>query len=415
MVGDVGEASRPSSAGSTSRQASGSKVSETCASGGHGERRPRAAHPGEAGAVMRPDLRRPPAGPRDVHVVALPAAAPVPRPRPSARPCCVRGPGRAGGSSRPFAEYDDAEASRWLAACLEAAHAGPPAPLRDTRRGQRHRARPSRPTTSRPSWRASPAARRPRSRSPSRGRRSPTTSTGSPRCGTRSAPAVAVRVDANGAWDVEQAARRAHRPRLSTRLRLRRAARRRGGRPRPAAGPAGRRRRGRRARRRRVGPPGRGPARGRAGRRRRRRRGQGRAPGRRPAPAGGRRRSCASGTASTLTVSLGPRHLRRAVSAGSPPRRRCPGTGARRGPGHRGAARRATSRPPPCCRSTATSPSGPVVPDPDLLARHAAGARSGRRGGGTGWSAATRCCGTARYGARATRATVQAQPRQERA
>lgn len=41
----------------------------------------------------------------------------------------------------PFVEYDDAEASTWLAAAIDFAWTEQPAPLRDPDPGERHRAR----------------------------------------------------------------------------------------------------------------------------------------------------------------------------------------------------------------------------------------------------------------------------------
>ena len=67
--------------------------------------------------------------PGAVHVVALPLAVRF-RGLVVREALLVQGP-VGWGEFSPFAEYDDHEASRWLAACLEASHLGHPAPLRD--------------------------------------------------------------------------------------------------------------------------------------------------------------------------------------------------------------------------------------------------------------------------------------------
>ena len=102
------------------------------------------------------------------------------------------------GEFGPFLEYDAAEASRWLAAAVEAAWVGWPEPLRDSRAGQRDGARGRRRAAWPRCWRGSPGAPRPRSRWPSAASRWPTTSPGSPPCATCWAPSARVRVDANG-------------------------------------------------------------------------------------------------------------------------------------------------------------------------------------------------------------------------
>ena len=68
--------------------------------------------------------------PGDVHVVALPLVVRF-RGLVVREALLVRGP-VGWGEFAPFVEYDDHEASRWLAACLEASHRGHPVPLRDT-------------------------------------------------------------------------------------------------------------------------------------------------------------------------------------------------------------------------------------------------------------------------------------------
>jgi len=66
---------------------------------------------------------------RDAHVVRLPMRMRF-RGLLEREPLLLRGP--AGwGEFGPFVEYDDAEAARWLAAAVEAAWAGSPAPVRD--------------------------------------------------------------------------------------------------------------------------------------------------------------------------------------------------------------------------------------------------------------------------------------------
>lgn len=74
-----------------------------------------------------PDLPDLP-GPERVHVVSLPMRTRF-RGVTAREVLLVDGPAGWGEFS-PFVEYDDHEASRWLAACLEAAHHGWPAPLR---------------------------------------------------------------------------------------------------------------------------------------------------------------------------------------------------------------------------------------------------------------------------------------------
>ena len=194
--------------------------------------------------------------------------------------------------------------------------------------------------------------------------RSPTTSRGSRRSATRWAPAGAVRVDANGAWDVDTAVD--GRPRARPRRRragVRRAALRHDRRARGGP-PAG----GRADRRRRVDPPGRRPA---AGRRRRRR-------GRRGAQvhAAGRGRAGAAGGRGGRAA------VRRVVRAGDERRaggraragRGAAGAGVRLRAGHAGAARRRprARTPSACARSTAgcPSPALPRRPDPALLDAH---------------------------------------------
>uniref|UniRef100_UPI0030EE4A15 o-succinylbenzoate synthase n=1 Tax=Aquipuribacter hungaricus TaxID=545624 RepID=UPI0030EE4A15 len=74
---------------------------------------------------MAPDLPLP----SQVHVVALPMARRF-RGIDVREAVLVDGPAGWGEFS-PFEGYDDAESSRWLAACLEAAYLGPPRPLRE--------------------------------------------------------------------------------------------------------------------------------------------------------------------------------------------------------------------------------------------------------------------------------------------
>lgn len=65
----------------------------------------------------------------EVHVVAIPMAVPF-RGVTTREALLLRGPAGWGEFS-PFLEYDDPEAARWLAAALEAARTGWPAPVRD--------------------------------------------------------------------------------------------------------------------------------------------------------------------------------------------------------------------------------------------------------------------------------------------
>ena len=65
----------------------------------------------------------------EVHVVSIPMVVPF-RGVTHREALLLRGPAGWGEFS-PFLEYDDAEASRWLAAALEAATTGWPAPVRD--------------------------------------------------------------------------------------------------------------------------------------------------------------------------------------------------------------------------------------------------------------------------------------------
>lgn len=67
-------------------------------------------------------------GPDQVHVVALPLRTRF-RGLVVREALLVEGPAGWGEFS-PFVEYDDAEAARWLSACLEAAHDGHPSPVR---------------------------------------------------------------------------------------------------------------------------------------------------------------------------------------------------------------------------------------------------------------------------------------------
>ncbi len=90
----------------------------------------------------------------------------------------LRGP--AGwGEFAPFLEYDAPEASRWLAAAVEAAYDGFPPPVRDTV-PVNATVPPSPPTRWPASSPATTAAGPPRSRSPRRARPSSTTSPASP-------------------------------------------------------------------------------------------------------------------------------------------------------------------------------------------------------------------------------------------
>ena len=278
----------------------------------------------------------------------------------------------------PFPEYGDAEAAAWLAAAVEQAtrRAGP---LRCATACRSTRS--CRPSTRSGRTRSSPgrAAAPPRSRSPTTRaslRRRPRPGRGRPR---RAGPGGAVRVDANGAWDVDTAvaARPGARP-GRRRPGVRRAAlphdRRAGRRPPPG---------GRADRRGRVDPPGRRPAAGGRRGRRGRRGAQVHAAGRRPARRCGspRRPGCRAscrprwrrsvGLAAELALAGALPELAVRVRAGDAVR--CSTAMSCRG-------RR-------CVPSTAgsRSPAPPRRRDPALLDAHAqptAGARA--RGGATG-------------------------------
>ena len=113
------------------------------------------------------------------------------------------------GEFSPFWDYDVARVrSRGGAPRARRPTWAGPAPVRDADPGQRHRPRGRRRAPRTASCASPAAAGPPRSRSPSRGSRSPTRSPASRRCGTRSGPTGAIRVDANAAWDVDTAVAR---------------------------------------------------------------------------------------------------------------------------------------------------------------------------------------------------------------
>ena len=111
------------------------------------------------------------------------------------------------GRVEPVPRLRRAELVPWLRAADEAAEQGWPAPVRTEIAGEQHRPG-GRPGAGGRAGPGRPAAGPPRSRSPSPASRWPTTWPGWRRCATRSAPDGRIRVDANGAWEVDQAAGR---------------------------------------------------------------------------------------------------------------------------------------------------------------------------------------------------------------
>ena len=243
-----------------------------------------------------------------LHVVRVPLTMPF-RGVTEREAALLRGP--AGwGEFAPFVEYGDAESARWLAAAVEAAWTGWPAPRRDAvpvnatvpavGPGGAGRAGPLPRLHDREgeggAGRSGPRRRR------GQGRRGP---------GRARVRAGAIRVDANGGLDGPGGGRRADRAGL-VRAGVRRAAvRDRAGAGR-AAPAAGRRHPGRRGRER---PQGRRPGAGRAGRGGRPGRAQGRADGR------GAGRRCGSRPPAACRWSSPARWTRR---SGSPPAPRWP-------------------------------------------------------------------------------------------
>jgi O-succinylbenzoate synthase len=148
--------------------------------------------------VSVPDL--PP--PEAVHVVALPL-------RTRFRGITVREAlllhGPAGwGEFSPFAEYDDAEAARWLAAALEAAHDGWPVPLRS--HVEVNATVPAVPATDVAGVLARfPGCTTAKVKVAERGQGLTDDLDRVAAVRDVLGPSGAVRVDANGAWDVEQA------------------------------------------------------------------------------------------------------------------------------------------------------------------------------------------------------------------
>ena len=110
----------------------------------------------------------------------------------------------------PFLEYDDAEASTWLAAAIDFGWMPQPAPRarRDPR--QRHRAGRDRGIRRRG---ARALRRLPHRQGEGRRARvsgSPTTSRACAPCARRSGPEGRIRIDANGAWNVDEAEHAIH-------------------------------------------------------------------------------------------------------------------------------------------------------------------------------------------------------------
>ena len=104
----------------------------------------------------------------------------------------------------PFPEYDDAEASRWLAAAIEAGWAGFPGAAAGQHPGQRHCPCRAGATRCPRSWPALAGWTPSKSRSRNAARASTTTPPGWRPSGRR-CPDAAIRVDANGGWDVPDA------------------------------------------------------------------------------------------------------------------------------------------------------------------------------------------------------------------
>ena len=294
------------------------------------------------------------------HVVRVPL-----RCRSGASPCarrCCCGDRPAGGSSPRSSSTATRSAARWLAAAVEAAWVGWPAPVRDW--VPVNVTVPAVPAAAVPGVLARfPGCRPPRSRSPRPGQALADDVDRVAAVRDALGPAGRIRVDANGAWSVGDGGRGADRAR-PVRAGVRRAAvrgRRRAGRAAPRAGRRGA------GRRRRERAQGRGPAAGRAGRCGRRGRAQGRAAGR----GAGRRCGWPAGCGLPVVVSSRAGHVggHRRRGRRSPPH--CPTCRTPAGWARSGCWP-PTSPPMPLTPVAGRLPVRAVAPDPARLAELAA-------------------------------------------